>query len=1174
MSSLLAGAAEGGGLAELPLDSGGRSPDDAVSAHYFDCSQHDVAPGRHADMGSSCCALFASAVAAGALADASRLTEARLTSLLASCVSHWDAVGDVSGSVPEQMLRSVLKDACMSARVHCSVVDRRHLRSMWSRSVPPQVFLLTALPRCCESDGQPVGFTFAVCHVEGGVHLIDSHRHHVADEIRGMVWARCRSLQTLHEWIFQPSGLLEQLRCRTDLIESVSASKSAPAASASCEVVLDELGDAVVAIATASSTAASCQAHAAYDKTCAECRWRKHGSRFQALSEYVDAVSRRRLVAIRPAAAPAADKLALGCALCARYVSQFREREPRPLPSKWSRFEVQGSGVSLDSIRKHLGTEAHRAALSLLAAPAPNAPSGCGSSPSSREHADALDGLVPRAAKFVEAVRSCLRAESSRAFAHSQPGAAEAEGDLVSTGVFRDESRAAHRKMITAAAAVLDDQQRDMLKNAVRIAFADDDRDQHRILRVRVVWETPQVGCAEFFAALLTDYGFDAAACSAANVEGFKRLCSKRARPVEQQPGAAAQEIPHATLDEPLWEHVRRTIFCGATDGAAVALLGIRQMAGDQMPNLRYQFRDRPHTTRTCVKLVYSLCPESARLRERLITGEKSFARRAKHSRRFQQIWKQKQLDEPDAVWNVLSDLGYAEQRFDSRSKPMTRFLLKLGPALEVLQALGQDPLPCHRDDAKWARSLLEELSGPAGFVKLVMFAMDTDFAVAAHKLLRLQDRTQPDVSVAAHEVQQCVDTTRVLFHEGRVFDRAPNGTYTNALLQGFYGVSRELVLGDAAQRSVKFGWPAATPTSLLKEAVLHGKKLHKAASLCFQYNFPHHAWRARFQAFSLSSNISHGIRREHITSLAEKEGVDPTRAWAQFFEALPHAMRYFKESGDARSAWISYLEGCCRQGRRPRGWRPSADCIVPLTLTYLGVMDGSSDIERNFSHMQLLECRRAKRHHTEQFLQDLLKVRLHAPDEVRSLTGSSSSCDFIAAARARYAQFFGARRLASRSVVPVNRAVAKLLFQQRRPRWQHCLQKSLRTAEARAASWDNSVKRMLSEPASAPRGESFADDLDVAHEEAEILERAAAVFSKRGAEYEARQREAEKANRFAIVAPPPPVSLRSLEGPPPKKKAKINLSRSSRSALRDALVATRPPSTQSLSSPKQKNQI
>ncbi len=297
---------------------------------------------------------------------------------------------------------------------------------------------------------------------------------------------------------------------------------------------------------------------------------------------------------------------------------------------------------------------------------------------------------------------------------------------------------------------------------------------------------------------------------------------------------------------------------------------------------------------------------------------------------------------------------------------------------------------------------------------------------------------------------------TRMLFHECRVFDRVPNGTYTNHLLQGFYGVSRELVQCDREQRTIQFEWPASTEDGLLKDALAYARKLHKAVSLCFQYNSPQHAWRTRFQAFCLSSHIAHATRREHIQALAAKEGVDPARAWTQFFEAFPHAMRYHEECGDARQSWISYLEACCRQSRHPRGWRPNADCLVPLVLTYLGIMDGSSDIERNFSTLELVECRRAKRRHSEQFLRDLQKVRLQAPEEFRKpqlgAGWERGERQFVEAAQREYAKLFGTRRLPSRSLIPVSLEVKRQFFASRRQRWQLVPPRSGRTCAARTA--------------------------------------------------------------------------------------------------------------------------
>ena len=84
----------------------------------------------------------------------------------------------------------------------------------------------------------------------------------------------------------------------------------------------------------------------------------------------------------------------------------------------------------------------------------------------------------------------------------------------------------------------------------MRIAISDDDRDQHRVLRIRVVWEKPSVGYAEFFGALLKDYGFDAEECRAATVEGLQRLCSTRS---EKQLNGT-----HAELVADLWDDVQR----------------------------------------------------------------------------------------------------------------------------------------------------------------------------------------------------------------------------------------------------------------------------------------------------------------------------------------------------------------------------------------------------------------------------------------------------------------------------------------------------------------------------------------------------------------------------------------------------------------------------------------
>jgi hypothetical protein len=691
--------------------------------------------------------------------------------------------------------------------------------------------------------------------------------------------------------------------------------------------------------------------------------------------------------------------------------------------------------------------------------------------------------------------------------------------------------------MVQSTAAVIDAQQQSFLRRAVRIAFSDDDRDQQRILRIRVVWTQPRVGYTEFFGALLQDYGFDAEACRDVTLRGLQRLCTPR----------GGQQIKgfRGELDVDLWEAVRRKIFCGATDGAAVALHGVR-LLGPSLPSLRYQFRDRPHTTRTCVKMAFTLCPESQDLRERLITGPNSFARRARASRRFREIWMRKQREDGSLFWNISQDLGYAEQRYDSRSRPMSSFCERLGPALQVLSEMARDELPAHRRDARWAKDLLQFLSGPAGFLKMVLFAIDTDFAVATHKLVRVQDAAQPDVSLAGHEVRDCLDVCRVLLHERRIFDRNANGTYTNRLLHGFAGVSQQVLLGQGG--SVQFGWPnPEDDTGYLRPAVVHAEKLYKAVSLFFAYNFPDYAWRTRFEAFNLASPMSQTHRRGHVLKLAEKEGLNPAQTWQQFFEALPHAQRLYTRLGDARSAWATYLDDFCRdpKARRAGAWRVQARCIAELVLTYLGLMDGSSEVERNFSQLQLVECRRARRHHSEQVLQDLLKLRLHCPPEVIQWQpdgpGRHTQCkvadSFLRQAQVRYAEFFGCRRLATRSLMQVDLEVKRTFWDLRRPRWQHCGLKKFaeRSRAARMRHWEAEVQRLVGErrmAKSAP--DTFAPPVRMDLES--LLADTAAALEAKGTQ----QRLAhEAAERDGLIAPPPaPVKAKNLLSRGIKRKA------------------------------------
>ena len=163
----------------------------------------------------------------------------------------------------------------------------------------------------------------------------------------------------------------------------------------------------------------------------------------------------------------------------------------------------------------------------------------------------------------------------------------------------------------------------------------------------------------------------------------------------------------------------------------------------------------------------------------------------------------------------------------------MVRFLMKLGPAIDVLVEMSQDMQAAHREDRVWAISVLKEVVGPQGFINLVLFAIDTDFAFVTYKLVRVQDKTSPDIALSAAEVLECVEVCQALFLHGRIFDKEPNNTYTNALLQGLSSLQREVVLPGVGVGVV--GWPdLAADSQLWAKPVEHARQLYQYAKTFF----------------------------------------------------------------------------------------------------------------------------------------------------------------------------------------------------------------------------------------------------------------------------------------------------------------------------------------------------
>ena len=992
-------------------------------------------------------------------------------------------------------------------------VTREALQQMLSKS-DVQAVLVTAIPRNAEGEEQQrTGKTFLIVSLPNAIYLMDSHVHHPFNAVpSGMLRAcvkgtrKSKRAEVLCDWIWDDSGLLMELHCDRNYVDITAFRNTAEAAPANAmsgacgEVAASSQGgkaahsrqgasnDGSPELAVASErTAVSCHgaaastpcargaaglrtssgahvhadvialvpndppeenhdvAHPKFVKLCPRCTWRRSGQRWQLAHAFYHPVTGKLSSPIVEKPPEWPGRWAIGCSVCARHVSQKSDIHSRKYGA-FAQFTVRTSTMMQgQEIRRHCKSELHTQAMADLQRAAT-----CLTEATTEVDAIGVSTSctpdVPRPEKFVWAVTNCNAANSYRDFEQFSESAA-LSSCLPSGRIKSDSGKTVCRNLITAWGAVLSEEHRSVLSKGQRLSFSFDERDQVFVNRVRIVVCHPRVKAYEFVAGVIRDFGHGIDECADATWESLEALCVKHVG----RRGPDGVNGPEDAVCSKLSTKLQAVTFAGSSDGAEVAIQGIQKLrTSGRLPNLRYQFRDRPHTTRTCVKNTLSYMGEGRELLDALVSGQNSFCKRVKFSRRFQQLWKECQradaASSQDQFVQVLENLSYKECRFDHRSEPMSILCMKFRAVVGVLVKLKAD-YKVHPADAAWAKGLLHLFSGTDGFNKLLKFGVDCDFAVAAGLLIRLQDKSSADISLSVSEVTACLEICQVLFDEGRVFDLHNNHTYTGLLLKGFLTDADPASSRSAAssQRGIKsfkelnIGWPTECSQ---EDAVAQGRRyartLYQMAYQFLKLNFPDYTWRAKFGAFNCGpSAFPEAYRLDCLERLAKKEGLDKAQTRWQFQQVLPCMKRFYRESEDNREAWCKLLESL-RISEHESQFRRDMDCVVHLTLTYLGILEVTTDVERAFSRIQRLEVKSRERHCHPSRLQDSLNVMLEVPSCVDTLvtrtteaTRQNSSAPLLqvlwrpkpslAKAQRKYAEFSGTKKLACRSMEPIS---------------------------------------------------------------------------------------------------------------------------------------------------------
>ena len=154
---------------------------------------------------------------------------------------------------------------------------------------------------------------------------------------------------------------------------------------------------------------------------------------------------------------------------------------------------------------------------------------------------------------------------------------------------------------------------------------------------------------------------------------------------------------------------------------------------------------------------------------KRFVMDERSMTKKIQYSDVLKEAYKAYQKDTPDQIVHVQTDLGLAEHRFDSSSKPGAVFVLTMIPmhmfAIHLFQARKGDA------SGQCAREHLDYCSGTLGAERLLQMGMLADAGDEGLVFTRTFDDENTDTAQMLFHTSRFLSVIKTLFIDGKALE-------------------------------------------------------------------------------------------------------------------------------------------------------------------------------------------------------------------------------------------------------------------------------------------------------------------------------------------------------------------------------------------------------------------
>ena len=474
----------------------------------------------------------------------------------------------------------------------------------------------------------------------------------------------------------------------------------------------------------------------------------------------------------------------------------------------------------------------------------------------------------------------------------------------------------------------------------------------------------------------------------------------------------AYMRVPHAgllklkkaaALVEDLAGHLEEITEVFVADGAADEQLAGRMLhpqsqrsaPGDgqslALPNLRLVVRDGAHAARRLLERTLPKDPYIKNVLTVLIWSKDSLAKLIQHSQAHQDIWQKLQVElRPD--YPVLKNLGYAEHRFDSFSRPLRRMVVHFHAFICTANVIILERARISREHQGANRAL--EALDIEGMLQLGMVA---DACQRVEGFIRFLDKESFDWADLPGRISALKDTCRAWFERRAVLQ---HDGFTKAMLK-WIGQPRLVMLSNG--RPKMFGRESGPTGEEMDKCFARMVNWWSLAEEVLKTEFP--AWHIQmaFEVFKLPRplTVSQDTRRR-LASLAKLCQVEREKLLSEYLLMLPVVNDVFKDTkGPSCTVWARAVQHTKAEHKRRR----DIPCthLLQVLARYSAYAGSSSGVEQQFS--QCLALFRHLRNGSPMALQRILV--LHGAQKLPW----KEKCQLVAKARVIWAEYFGAPR-------------------------------------------------------------------------------------------------------------------------------------------------------------------